>query len=82
MWKTAFKKFEVIWSAETDHITSSFLKAVLHKFYLAHCHKYSVANTMSSINVIQCNSHAVPTRLNLNKSNHLQHNMFLMFHVS
>ena len=31
MWKTAFKKFEVIWSA-----TSDFLKAVFHKVYLVH----------------------------------------------
>ena len=30
--KTATKKFEVIWSAEADHITSIFLKAVFHKF--------------------------------------------------
>ena len=28
MWKTAFKKFKVIWSA--------FLRAVFHKFYLVH----------------------------------------------
>ena len=34
MWKTAFKKFEVIWSAKADHITSDFLKAVFHKSYL------------------------------------------------
>ena len=33
---TAFKKFEVIWFAEVDHITSNFLKAVFHKFYLVH----------------------------------------------
>ena len=35
-WKTAFKKLEVIWSAEADHITSNFLKAVFHKFYFVH----------------------------------------------
>ena len=29
---TAFKKFEVIWSPEGDHITSNFLKAVFHNF--------------------------------------------------
>ena len=29
--KTAFKKFERIWSAEADYIPS---KAVFHKFYL------------------------------------------------
>ena len=74
MWKTVFKKVEVIWPAETDHITSSFSKTVFHKFYLVHWPKYSVANAISSINVIQCNSHAVPARLNLNKSNHLQYN--------
>ena len=34
MWKTAFKKFEVIWSAYAYHITSNYLKAVFHKFYL------------------------------------------------
>ena len=32
----AFKKFEVIWSTSADHITSSFLKAAFHKFYLVH----------------------------------------------
>ena len=32
--KTAFKKFEAIWS--TDHIGSIFLRAVFHKFYLVH----------------------------------------------
>ena len=35
-WKTAFKNFEGIWSAEADHILSIFLKAVFHKFYLVH----------------------------------------------
>ena len=35
MWKTAFKKFEVIWSSSANHITSTFLKAVSHKFYFA-----------------------------------------------
>ena len=33
---TAFKKFEVMWSALADHITSKFLKAVFHTFYLVH----------------------------------------------
>ena len=74
MWKTVLKKFEGIWPAETDHITSSFSKTVLHKFYLVHCPKYSVTNAISSINVFQCNSHAVPARLNLNQSNQLQYN--------
>ena len=32
LWKTAFKKFEVIWSASADHIASHFLKPVFHKF--------------------------------------------------
>ena len=32
LWKTVFKKFEVIWSAQANHITSDFLKAVFHKF--------------------------------------------------
>ena len=32
LWKTASKKFEVIWSP-SYHITSNFLKAVFHKFY-------------------------------------------------
>ena len=32
LWKTGFKKIEVIWSAESDHITSNFLKAVLTHF--------------------------------------------------
>ena len=36
MWKIAFKKFELIWSAEVDHITSNLLKAVFHKFSLVH----------------------------------------------
>ena len=40
LWKTTFKKFEVIADHITSvflkavHITSVFLKAVLHKFYL------------------------------------------------
>ena len=29
MWKTAFKKFKVIWSALTDHITSDVFEAIL-----------------------------------------------------
>ena len=33
---TAIKKFEVIWSAQAEHITSNFLKAVFHKFYFVH----------------------------------------------
>ena len=45
MWKTAFKTFAVIWSAQADHITSIVLKAVFHKFYLVHswilCPTYS-----------------------------------------
>ena len=32
MWKTVFKTFEVIWSAEADHL----LKAAFHKPYLVH----------------------------------------------
>ena len=32
----AFKEFEVIWSAQANHITSNLLKAVFHKFYLNH----------------------------------------------
>ena len=39
MWKIAFKNFEVIWSAEAEHITSNFLKAVFHKFHLVHSWK-------------------------------------------
>ena len=35
-WKTAFKKIEVIWSVSADDVTSNFLKAVFHKFYLIH----------------------------------------------
>ena len=35
LWKRAFKKFEVIWSASAYHITLQFfLKAVFHKFLL------------------------------------------------
>ena len=34
MWKTAFEKFEGIWSAQADHIPSIFLKAVFHRLYL------------------------------------------------
>ena len=33
---TACKRFEAICSVKTDYITSSFLKAVFHKFYLVH----------------------------------------------
>ena len=36
LWKTAFKTFKVIWSAQADHVTSNFLKAVFHKIYLVH----------------------------------------------
>ena len=36
MWKTAFKKSEVLRATSADHITSNFLKAVFHKFYLVH----------------------------------------------
>ena len=36
MWKIAIKEFKVIWSASADQITSNFLKAVYHKFYLGH----------------------------------------------
>ena len=32
--ETAFKKIEMIRSASADHITSNFLKAVFHKFYI------------------------------------------------
>ena len=44
--KTAFKKFEVIYSLiEQTIITSHFLMAVFHKFYLVHsgilCPKYT-----------------------------------------
>ena len=35
LWRTAFKKVEVIWSA-ADHITWNFLKAVFPKFHLVH----------------------------------------------
>ena len=46
LWKTAFKKFERIWSAWADNILSNFLKAVFHKFYLVHsgilCPKWSM----------------------------------------
>ena len=34
LWKTAFKKFKVIWSAQADHITSNFLKALFHSLIL------------------------------------------------
>ena len=73
MWKTAFKKFEIIWDAETDHIISSFLKAVFHKFYLVHCLEYLVANAISSINVVNAVLMLFQHRLNLNKPNHLQY---------
>ena len=36
LWKTAFKKFEEVWSALSFHIPSNFLKVVFHKFYLVH----------------------------------------------
>ena len=32
----SLKKFEVIWSAQADHVASNFLKAVFRKFYLVH----------------------------------------------
>ena len=32
----SFKKFKVIWSILTGHITSNFLKALFHKFYFVH----------------------------------------------
>ena len=36
MWKTAFRKSKVIWSAYADLITSNSLNAAFHKFYLVH----------------------------------------------
>ena len=36
LWKTGFKKFERIWSAESVHIPSNTLKAAFHKIYLVH----------------------------------------------
>ena len=48
LWKTTFKKFEMIWSALADHITSNFLKTVSHKFYLSifgHLHPYFLGNS-------------------------------------
>ena len=44
-WNTDFKKSEVIWSVRTDHITSNFLKAVLHKIYLVN----SVSNNQNKV---------------------------------
>ena len=35
-WKTAFRRFEVIWTVKTGHITSDFLKAVFQNFSLVH----------------------------------------------
>ena len=35
-WKTAFKKFQGVWSTYADDIPQSFLKAVFHKIYLGH----------------------------------------------
>ena len=32
LWETAFKEFKVIWSIQTDHIRSNFLKVVFHNF--------------------------------------------------
>ena len=36
LWKTVFKKFEGVWSAEADHISLNFLKVFFHKCYLVH----------------------------------------------
>ena len=36
LFKTTSKRFEVIWSAGADHITSDLLKTVFHKFSLVH----------------------------------------------
>ena len=33
LWKTVFKKFEVIWSVQTEHITSTFLKTLPEIFF-------------------------------------------------
>ena len=40
MWNAAFKKFEAIWSAKTDHITSNFIKTVTHNLV----HSWPIAN--------------------------------------
>ena len=36
MWKTAFKKFELMWHTLAYHINLNFLKTVFQKFYLVH----------------------------------------------
>ena len=37
LWKRAFKKFDGVYGlSKEDHISSNFLKAVFHKFYLVH----------------------------------------------
>ena len=44
LWKTAFKKFEVIWPAEADYIPLNSLKAVFHKFFHLVLQQLSLAN--------------------------------------
>ena len=39
--KTAFKIFEVIWSAQAGHITSNFLKAAFHNFFVPFLNTFS-----------------------------------------
>ena len=47
LWKTAFKRFEGVWSTLRFHTPSHFLKVVFHKFYLVHswilCPLYSTS---------------------------------------
>ena len=57
MWKLAFKKYEVIWSAQAKNITWNFLKAVFHNFYFVHswilCPKHSHSGVFYSLNALK-----------------------------
>lgn len=46
--KTAFKKLELIWSAEVDRITANFLKTLFLKFYL------TILEHIDSFNQVEC----------------------------
>ena len=75
MWKTAFNIFEVIWSASADHVTTNFLTAVFHNFYLGHswilCHIYKDKHSSykellekdSSVSVYERNVQMLTTKL-------------------
>ena len=71
MWKTAFKKFEVRWSVQADHVTSHFLMAVFHTFYLVHflilCPTYTNTQKQNEENTLLENVYTLCAQFQLNR---------------